>query len=175
MEILPDFSLKKYNTFGIEAKATSFVAVKSIDELKEVLKANSNIFILGGGSNMLLTQDIDKLVVHINLKGIEVVNEDEVVPRDPPVGDIRPGLLQRDQRHAVEEGLLGVADHQLERVDVLLFDHGLFVYLLLHHGQRVERPEVRGVNVHGDLVKSSREKLVKQPVLYREFLRQFAS
>ena len=69
MHIQTNFSLKNYNTFGIEAKAKQFVSVNSISELKEVLTANNDIFILGGGSNMLLTEDIEKLVVHVNLKG----------------------------------------------------------------------------------------------------------
>lgn len=71
MEIQSNFSLKKYNTFGIEASAKQFVAVHSIAELKTILSANKNEkkFILGGGSNMLLTKDIDALVIHIDLKG----------------------------------------------------------------------------------------------------------
>ena len=77
MNIQTNFSLKNYNTFGIEAKAKQFVSVSSIDELKEVLTANNDIFILGGGSNMLLTQDIQKLVVHVNLKGREIVEEND--------------------------------------------------------------------------------------------------
>ena len=77
MNIQTNFSLKNYNTFGIEAKAKQFVSVSSIDELKEVLSANNDIFILGGGSNMLLTQDIEKLVVHVNLKGKEIVEEND--------------------------------------------------------------------------------------------------
>ena len=72
-----NFSLKKYNTFGIEASAQSFIEVTSEQELAQVLKENQDIFVLGGGSNMLLTQNIEKLVVHVNLKGIEVVQEDE--------------------------------------------------------------------------------------------------
>lgn len=72
-----NFSLKNYNTFGIEAKAKSFIEVSSTEQLAEVLKDNQDIFILGGGSNMLLTQNIEKLVVHVNLKGIEVVKEDD--------------------------------------------------------------------------------------------------
>ena len=75
MNIQNNFSLKNYNTFGIEAKAKEFVSVNSITELKEVLSKKNDIFILGGGSNMLLTQDIQKLVVHIDLKGREVVEE----------------------------------------------------------------------------------------------------
>jgi UDP-N-acetylmuramate dehydrogenase len=79
MEILNHFSLKNYNTFGIEAKAKQFVAVHSVAELKTVLEQNKSEkkFILGGGSNMLLTQDVDALVIHIDLKGKKIIQEDE--------------------------------------------------------------------------------------------------
>ncbi|MCV9930302.1 UDP-N-acetylmuramate dehydrogenase [Flavobacterium sp. LS1R49] len=79
MEILSQFSLKNHNTFGIEAKAKQFIAVHTIDELKKVLKENKNQekFILGGGSNMLLTKDIDALVIHIDLKGKRIIDEDD--------------------------------------------------------------------------------------------------
>lgn len=72
-------SLKKYNTFSIDCSARYFVSIESISDLKEILqsKIHSNIFILGGGSNMLLTQDVDALVIHINLKGIEIISEDK--------------------------------------------------------------------------------------------------
>lgn len=71
MQIQHNFSLKNYNTFGIEAKARQFVAAHAIADLKSVLEENPNEkkFILGGGSNMLLTQDIDALVIHVDLKG----------------------------------------------------------------------------------------------------------
>lgn len=79
MNILQNISLKPYNTFGIDVKATHFVAVTSISQLKEVLTNESlpDKFILGGGSNMLLTKDIDALVVHIALKGISLLSETE--------------------------------------------------------------------------------------------------
>ena len=79
MEIQHNFSLKKYNTFGIEAKAKQFVAVHSSDELKVILEENKaqKKFILGGGSNMLLTKDIDALVIHIDLKGKKIIKENE--------------------------------------------------------------------------------------------------
>ena len=78
MHIQNDFSLKKYNTFGIEAKAKEFVAVHSVDELKTVLIENKSKskFVLGGGSNMLLTKDVDALVIHIDLKGKKIIKED---------------------------------------------------------------------------------------------------
>lgn len=79
MQIHQNFSLKKYNTFGIEAKAKQFVAVHNLDELQAVLKNHSSEkkFILGGGSNMLLTQNIDALVIHVDLKGKKVIKEDD--------------------------------------------------------------------------------------------------
>ncbi|HBK82831.1 MAG TPA: UDP-N-acetylenolpyruvoylglucosamine reductase, partial [Flavobacterium sp.] len=77
MHIQTNFQLKEYNTFGIFATAKEFVSVSSLHDLASVLKSNSDVFILGGGSNMLLTQNIDKLVVHINLKGIEITNQND--------------------------------------------------------------------------------------------------
>jgi UDP-N-acetylmuramate dehydrogenase len=72
-------SLKEFNTFGIQATAKKFVAAHSLDELKEVLanKDLADIFVLGGGSNMLLTGDLNKTVLHIALKGITKVYEDD--------------------------------------------------------------------------------------------------
>ena len=79
MTLHSNFSLKNYNTFGIEAKAKQFIAVHSLDELKTVLVENptEKKFILGGGSNMLLTQDIDALVLHIDLKGKKIIDEND--------------------------------------------------------------------------------------------------
>jgi UDP-N-acetylmuramate dehydrogenase len=79
MTIQNNFSLKKYNTFGIEAKAKQFVAIHSVEDLKTILQEHQSEpkFILGGGSNMLLTQDIQALVIHIDLKGKKVLKEDD--------------------------------------------------------------------------------------------------
>lgn len=79
MKIVPNFSLKKYNTFGIEAKAKQFVAVHSVQDLKTILQENKpqQKFILGGGSNMLLTKDVDALVIHIDLKGKKIIEEND--------------------------------------------------------------------------------------------------
>ncbi|MGC6285011.1 MAG: UDP-N-acetylmuramate dehydrogenase [Polaribacter sp.] len=81
MEFHSNFSLKNYNTFGIDVKAKKFVSISTLEELKEVLSIENEIFLLSGGSNMLLTKDIDKTVVHIDLKGITILEEsnDQVV------------------------------------------------------------------------------------------------
>lgn len=77
MDIKENISLKNYNTFGIDVLAHSFVEINGLAQLQRVLelKAYPNKFILSGGSNVLLTKDIDALVMHINLKGISVVEE----------------------------------------------------------------------------------------------------
>lgn len=77
MEFHSNFSLKNYNTFGIDVKAKKFVSISTLEELKEVLSIENEIFLLSGGSNMLLTKDIDKTVVHVNLKGIATLEESE--------------------------------------------------------------------------------------------------
>lgn len=77
MKISHNISLKKYNTFGIDVSAKDFVTATSINELQKILKLKpENLFVLGGGSNMLLTKNINNsLVIHINIKGIKKINE----------------------------------------------------------------------------------------------------
>lgn len=79
MEIVSNYPLKNHNTFGINAYAKEFVQVHTVEELAQVIKENreKELFILGGGSNMLLTQDINALVIHIDLHGKDVVWQDE--------------------------------------------------------------------------------------------------
>ena len=74
-----NISLKPFNTFGINVTAKHFVSVSDITDLRDVLSLEGypNKLILGGGSNMLLTKNQDKLVIHINLKGIEITSEDD--------------------------------------------------------------------------------------------------
>ncbi|AUC82390.1 UDP-N-acetylmuramate dehydrogenase [Lacinutrix sp. Bg11-31] len=78
MRIQHNISLKNYNTFGIDVKARYFISVSTLLELTSVLQLEDypNKLMLGGGSNMLLTKDLDALVIHINLKGAKIINED---------------------------------------------------------------------------------------------------
>ena len=75
MQIQQNISLKSYNTFGIDVYAKEFIQVESIEDLKELIAKHGDFFILSGGSNLLLTKDFDMLVIHLNLKGKEIVNE----------------------------------------------------------------------------------------------------
>ncbi|WP_294202796.1 UDP-N-acetylmuramate dehydrogenase [uncultured Chryseobacterium sp.] len=80
-----NFSLKPYNTFGVDVKANYFAEANTVEELKEALhfsKENNLPWIfLGGGSNVLFTCDFNGLVIKLNLKGISVQpqNENEVL------------------------------------------------------------------------------------------------
>lgn len=79
MNIQKNISLKPFNTFGIEVFAKEFVDITSIEALIQVLEdyKNSKKFVLGGGSNLLLTKNIDSLVIHNNIKGKEVIKEEK--------------------------------------------------------------------------------------------------
>jgi UDP-N-acetylmuramate dehydrogenase len=79
MKLHTQHSLKAFNTFSIDQTAENFVAVESTEELKEALNLAQfeRKFILGGGSNLLLTQPIKGLCIHIALKGINVIQEDD--------------------------------------------------------------------------------------------------
>lgn len=80
-----NFSLQPYNTFGVDIKARYFTEIRTVEELKEALNFASAqglpLLFLGGGSNLLFTQDFDGLVIKLNLKGISIqpVNENEVL------------------------------------------------------------------------------------------------
>lgn len=79
MQIQSEVSLKPYNTFGIDVKARQFVEITQLADLQTLLKEYSQtpLLILGGGSNILFTQDFDGLVVKIKLKGVSVIREDD--------------------------------------------------------------------------------------------------
>jgi len=79
VHIQQNISLKPYNTFGIDVLAKHFVSVKNTEELQQVLKLNDypEKLFLGGGSNILLTQDFNGLIVKINTKGIAIISEND--------------------------------------------------------------------------------------------------
>jgi UDP-N-acetylmuramate dehydrogenase len=80
MNIQENISLKPFNTFSLDKKARFFTSVNSREQLIEALIWSKNmgleVFILGGGSNILLTKDINSLVIKIEISGIEVIKED---------------------------------------------------------------------------------------------------
>ena len=79
MQIQENFSLRPYNTFGIDVKAKYFSASSSVDQLNELTTHDSRLMtlILGGGSNILFTKNFDGLVLKNDIKGIEKIKEDD--------------------------------------------------------------------------------------------------
>ena len=72
-------SLKQYNSFGIDVKAINLISIESEIDIINFLekKRNDKILILGGGTNILFTKDIEYPILKIEIKGIEIINEDE--------------------------------------------------------------------------------------------------
>ena len=75
--IQQNISLKEFNTFGIDVKAKAFARFSSIEQLNLILRENENLplFILGGGSNILFTKDVEALVLKNEISGIELIEE----------------------------------------------------------------------------------------------------
>lgn len=81
MKLQENISLKSYNTFGIDAAAKYFSSFSSVGNLNEILNSQFSILssqlVLGGGSNILLTKNFDGIVLKNEIKGIEIIKEDE--------------------------------------------------------------------------------------------------
>ena len=80
LDVREHVELAPYTTFGIEAKARWFADVTSVDGLRAALdwsRAHDvDVFVLGGGSNMLLHGDVEALVLRIQIHGVEVCADD---------------------------------------------------------------------------------------------------
>jgi UDP-N-acetylmuramate dehydrogenase len=80
MIIQENYSLKQLNTFGIEARAQYLASFSTLDQLTDTLNDKRFVsapkLILGGGSNLLFTKNVDGVVLKNELKGIELIKED---------------------------------------------------------------------------------------------------
>lgn len=110
MSIKENHSLRYLNTFGVDQTARYFIELYQINELPELLRHFKQPHILGGGSNILLTRDLDGLVIHNRLQGITQVDETEE--------DVRVEIYSGENWHqfvqwAVRRGLGGVENLSL--------------------------------------------------------------
>jgi UDP-N-acetylmuramate dehydrogenase len=105
--------LQGYNTFGISATASGFATFSSVDELKELLKQRrdfNDLLILGGGSNILFTKDVDALVLRNEIGGITVSEETD----DYVVLKAGSGVVWHDfVMHTVDQNLGGIENLSL--------------------------------------------------------------
>jgi UDP-N-acetylmuramate dehydrogenase len=76
MQIQKNISLLSYNSFHLDARADEFVSVTSVEDLQNVLETKEPRLVLGGGSNILLTDNLHGLVLKIDITGIDEVKED---------------------------------------------------------------------------------------------------
>jgi UDP-N-acetylmuramate dehydrogenase len=78
MSTQKNISLQPYNSFQIDVLADEFVSVKSVGELQEFLdhSAKKPLLVLGGGSNILFTRDVNGLVLKMDIRGIDELKED---------------------------------------------------------------------------------------------------
>lgn len=114
MNIVSNQSLQGFNTFGIDVKAKLFTVVTTIDELVQVLnteEAKTNeLLVLGGGSNMLLTGDLNKFVIKLELEGINLVKEEG----DVVLISAEAGVVWHDfVLHTINEGWFGLENLSL--------------------------------------------------------------
>jgi len=71
-----NISLKPYNTFGLDVKASKLISICDKKQLVSVMPNEQQFFVLGGGSNLLFTENIAQTVIKIETKGIKCIHED---------------------------------------------------------------------------------------------------
>ncbi|TAE29737.1 MAG: UDP-N-acetylmuramate dehydrogenase [Candidatus Kapaibacterium sp.] len=107
------YSLKPHNSFGLEVFAEQFVSISSEEELREVFRSKQSatpVFVLGGGSNVLFTQNVQGLVCKIALKGTRVVRETaETLELECAAGEVWDDIV----RYAVAQNWGGIENLSL--------------------------------------------------------------
>ncbi|WBA43388.1 UDP-N-acetylmuramate dehydrogenase [Hymenobacter canadensis] len=107
-------SLRPYNTFGLDVKARLFARFSTVDELRALLAMPevqaAEKLVLGGGSNLLFTQDFDGVVLKNEIRGLEIVqqNDDSALVRSG-AGESWHGLVQ----YALDQDLSGLENLSL--------------------------------------------------------------
>nr|WP_272890134.1 UDP-N-acetylmuramate dehydrogenase [Stutzerimonas stutzeri] len=114
MIIEKDFSLKPFNTFAVEARARYFAQAHDDQEVREALAAAQRLGlplrVLGGGSNLLFTSDVEALVVRLVSRGIRVLSEEgDHVVLEAEAGEPWHSFVL----HSLELGLAGLENLSL--------------------------------------------------------------
>lgn len=112
MQVQENISLKPYNSFHIDAAARYLAVVKTAEDLQNAVALHPHLpkMILGGGSNILLTKNVDRVVIKNEIKGIEKIKEDdEYVYIKAGAGETWHGFVM----HCIENGWAGVENLSL--------------------------------------------------------------
>ncbi|CAG8865355.1 UDP-N-acetylenolpyruvoylglucosamine reductase [Pseudomonas fluorescens] len=107
-------SLKPYNSFGIDVKARYFTQVRDDVEVRQALAGAAAeavpVLVIGGGSNLLLTGDVQALVMHMASRGLRVLEDDgERVVVEAEAGEPWHPFVQ----WALRQGLTGLENLSL--------------------------------------------------------------
>ncbi|WP_028694936.1 UDP-N-acetylmuramate dehydrogenase [Pseudomonas cremoricolorata] len=107
-------SLKALNTFGIDVAARYLVRASSDDDIRQALAAAAQrdlpVLVLGGGSNLLLTRDVDALVLQIASRGRRVLGDvDQRVVVEAEAGEPWHPFVQ----WSISQGLCGLENLSL--------------------------------------------------------------
>ncbi|MFD1260549.1 UDP-N-acetylmuramate dehydrogenase [Entomomonas asaccharolytica] len=114
LAIAENVSLKPFNTFGIDVKARYLFVVKEISTLQQALLWAKNndlaVTVIGGGSNIVFTKDIDGLVLLLQTQGIEIIKQQDSVA----IVEVAAGVVWHELvRWSVAQGLGGIENLSL--------------------------------------------------------------
>ena len=122
MRDFENYSLKAHNTFGIEAKCSRFLEYENVAEAQEVAgilrESDTPYIIIGGGSNLLLTQDFDGIVVHSRLMGTGPVSREMQLMGPIPVSCGSGEVWDDVVAYCIAHGLYGMENLSLIPGDV---------------------------------------------------------
>ncbi|SEI62505.1 UDP-N-acetylmuramate dehydrogenase [Azotobacter beijerinckii] len=114
LQVQENLSLKPFNTFALEARARLFAEARDESEVREALALAAErglpLLVLGGGSNLLLTRDVDALVLRMASRGVRLLADDgERVLIEAEAGEPWHPFV----RHTLELGLAGLENLSL--------------------------------------------------------------
>lgn len=111
----PDWELQPYNTFGLSGRARWFAQVRHPSELAEVRawmqQTQLPVRVLGSGSNVLLSGDVEAIVIQLMTQDIRIESEQEgeTVVLTAEAGVIWQHLVE----HSLDLGLSGLENLSL--------------------------------------------------------------
>jgi len=112
-QLQENISLKPYNSFGIDVKASFFAEISDAQDLNSLFKTplsgHQPLLIIGGGSNILFTKDYNGLVIKMNIKGIQHQLENDKVLVKAGAGEVWNDFVQ----YCVQKGFAGVENLSL--------------------------------------------------------------
>jgi UDP-N-acetylmuramate dehydrogenase len=80
LQIQSNVSLKPFNTFGVDVRARLFAEAHNDSDVREALAYSTahkvELLVIGGGSNLLLSGDLDALVLRMASRGTRITHED---------------------------------------------------------------------------------------------------